>query len=109
MFAALPSGDPRSKAGVIKLEALARDQFIVSHDPSGPEVHDFIIRRLSSVDFRPRVHRQRIGREGLLSLVGLGFGISLVCGAEERIVYPNVTFVPIVEEHILHLRNLVVQ
>ena len=100
VFAALPSDDARSRMSVIRFEALAKDQFIVSHDPPGPEVHDLIIRRLSGINFHPRVQRQKVGREGLLSLVGLGFGISLVCGAEKRIAYPNVTFVPLLEEHI---------
>ena len=100
VFAALPSSDARSRAGAIDITAFAQDHFIVSYDPPGPEVYDFIIRRLSTLDFHPRVNRQKVGREGLLSLVGLEFGISLVCGAEERIAYPNVTFVPLLEEHI---------
>ena len=100
VLVALPSDDVRSKARLLQLAALAEDHFIVSFDPPGPDVHDFIIRRLSDSSFRPRISRQKVGREGLLSLVGLSFGISLVCGAEERISYPNVTFVPLDGEHV---------
>ena len=91
VLVALPTDDGRSRARLLKVENLAEDHFIVSYDSPGPEVHDFSSRRLSDESFHPRISRHRVGREGLLSLVGLGFGISLVCGAEERIIYPNVT------------------
>ena len=100
VYVALASTDLRSSAGLLSLDSLADDKFIVSFDLPGPEVHDFIIRRLSGANLHPRVDRHAVGREGLLSLVGLGFGISLVCGAEERISYPNVTFVPLRDEHV---------
>ena len=100
VLAALPSQDTRARAPLLRLTALSEDHFIVSYDPPGPEVHDFIIRRLSDESFHPRISQHRVGREGLLSLVGLSFGISLVCGAEKRVSYPNVTFVRLDGEHV---------
>ena len=107
VFAALPSDDARSRMSMIEFEALTKDQFIVSHDPPGPEVHDFIIRRLSDVNFHPRVQRQKVGREGLLSLVGLGFGISLVCGGRGAHRLSKCHLRPADGRAYLYLRDLV--
>lgn len=100
IVAALPAEDTRTAYSTLSLPSLADDQFIVSSDPPGPEIHDFIIRALSDLSFRPRISRYKVGKEALIQMVGLGFGISLVCGSEMRLAYPNVTFVPLEVEDV---------
>ena len=95
IVAALPSEDLRTAHAHLSLPSLAKDQFIVSSDPPGLEVHDFIIRSLSNLNYRPRIISYKVGREALIQMVGLGFGISLACDSEMQLSYPQVSFVPI--------------
>ena len=95
IVAALSSNDARAAQVRLPVQALAADHFIVSAEPPGPDVHDYIIRALSTPSRRLSISRHRVGREALMMLVGLGFGTSLACGSEMRISYPNVTFVPL--------------
>lgn len=69
--------------------------FVVSAREPGPEIHDYILRRLSDLGRTAHVRRHRLGREGIMTLVGLGLGVSLVADHWRGVQYPNVTFVPI--------------
>ena len=102
IFAVIPSDDPRATRQVLPLASLADDQFIVAQDPSGPEVHDFIVRRLSDQSFHPKITRHRVGREALMTMVGLGFGTTLVCASDLPAEYRNVSFVAIEGESVPH-------
>ena len=95
VVAAINSNDARAAQVRLPVQALVADHFIVSVKPPGPEVHDFIIRALSTPSRCFSISRHRVGREALMMLVGMGFGTSLACGSEMRISYPNVTFVPL--------------
>ena len=79
-------------------EDVAARRFVVSTDEPGPEIHDYLVRKISGLGRRARVRRQRLGREGIMTLVGLGFGISLVADHWRGVRYPNVAFVPIGDE-----------
>lgn len=98
IVAALSIGDHRSCSAVLDLAEMAQDQFIVSSAAPGPEIHDYIVQRLATLGFRPRIDYHRVAREGLMSMVGLGFGVTLVSGAEAGVSYPNVAFVPLTDE-----------
>lgn len=73
-------------------------RFVVSAREPGPEIHDYIVRRVSDLGRRARVERHRLGREGIMNLVGLGLGVSLVADHWRGVSYPNVVFVPIGDE-----------
>ena len=77
---------------------VAGSKFVVSAREPGPEIHDYIVRRVSDLGRRARVERHRLGREGIMNLVGLGLGVSLVADHWRGVSYPNVAFVPIGEE-----------
>lgn len=98
ILAALQTNDPRAASGSLPLADLALDKFIVSRSAPGPEIHDYIVQRLATLGFSPQIDQYRVAREGLMSLVGLGFGVSLVSGAEAGVSYPNVSFVPLAGE-----------
>ncbi|WP_306119157.1 MULTISPECIES: LysR family transcriptional regulator [unclassified Roseitalea] len=72
--------------------------FLVSATEPGPEIHDYLIRRLARLGRRLHVTRHRLGREGIMNLVGLGLGVSLVADHWRGVRYPNVKFVPIGDE-----------
>ncbi len=68
--------------------------FVVSTDEPGPEVSDHILRRVSDLGRQARVQHHRLDREGIMSLVGLGLGVSPMCEHWCGVNYPDVTFVP---------------
>ena len=82
------------------MAALGAERFLVSWQPPGPEIRDWMISRLSSMGSRPNIEEQAVGRETLLSLVGLGFGVTLASSAETSIQYPNVSLVRVSGEHL---------
>lgn len=98
IMTAFPAAHPRAAGAVVCLRDLSEERFIVSRAAPGPEIHDFIVQRLSALGSSPRVDSFGVGREALMSMVGLGFGVSFVSGAEAGVTYPGVTFVPLVGE-----------
>jgi len=76
-------------------EALKDEHFIVSRGAPGPEIHDYIIRRLADLGRSPSVQRYRVDRETLMVLVGLNFGVSLISEAGTATRYPDVVFRPL--------------
>ena len=98
IMAALQVDDPRSLVSELPLAAFKHDSFVVSSDAPGIEVHDLVIRRLSSETIHPTITRYKVGRSALLTMVGLGFGISLICSSEKLLRHPGVSFVPITNE-----------
>jgi DNA-binding transcriptional LysR family regulator len=98
ILAALPADDPRAGAGILQLSDMTEDLFIVSRAAPGPEIHDYIVQRLATLGSSPRIDHHRVAREGLMAMVGLGFGVSLVSGAEAGVSYPHVAFVPLAGE-----------
>jgi DNA-binding transcriptional LysR family regulator len=74
------------------------ERFLVTACGSGPEIHEYVVRRIAALGRQPRVFRHPVGREALLNLVGLGLGIAVVaetwCGTN----YPDVVFRPIGDE-----------
>jgi|AntRauTorcE11898_2_1112593.scaffolds.fasta_scaffold00348_20 molybdate transport repressor ModE-like protein len=77
---------------------VASHAFVVSVREPGPEIHDYIVRHVSDLGRQARVQRHRLGREGIMNLVGLGLGVSLVADHWRGVQYPNVAFVPIGDE-----------
>ena len=100
VYAAVAGQHPLARHERIDLPALTSERFLVTRDPPGPKIYDWIISRLSGLGSRPIVEEQAIGRDTLLSLVGLGFGVTLASSAETAISYPNVSFVKLIGERL---------
>lgn len=82
----------------LRWQDVADATFVVGAREPGPEIHDYIIRKVSDLGRAAAVRRHRLGREGIMTLVGLGLGVSLVADHWRGVCYPNVAFVPIGEE-----------
>lgn len=100
VYVAMPSGHVLSRRHSIALGEIANEAFIVSRAAPGPEIHDFIIKRLSDLGSSPQVRFMEVGRETLMAMIGLRIGVSLVSGAEVGVAYPGVVFVPICGERL---------
>lgn len=99
VFVVLPRGHALGAEAAIPWEALRTEHFIVSREEPGPEIHDYVIRRLADLGHHPSVTRYVVGRENLMHLVGLGFGLSLTSEATIATVYPDVLFRPVAGPH----------
>jgi DNA-binding transcriptional LysR family regulator len=95
IFVALPEWHALAEVDAIEWASLKDEHFIVSRDAPGPEIHDYIVRRVVELGRSPSVDRHGVGRETLMHLVALGLGITLVSEAAIGTRYPNVTFRPL--------------
>lgn len=95
IYLAVPEDSPFALSSHVSWQEAAHERFVVTSREPGPEVHDYVIRRVSSLARSPQINRQRVGREGIMSLVGLGMGVSLVADHWRGAQYPNVAFIQI--------------
>lgn len=95
IFLAVPSGSPLATKQRLGWTEVEGEVFLLSSREPGPEIHDYILRRLSDLGKRVEARRHRLGREGIMTLVGLGRGVSLVADHWRGVQYPNVSFVRI--------------
>jgi DNA-binding transcriptional LysR family regulator len=78
IVAALPEDHRLAASETIYWTDLRGETLLMSrHDP-GPEIQDLLLARLVSPEDRPKVVRHDLSRENIKSLVGAGFGVSLV-------------------------------
>lgn len=76
-----------------------RDQLvIVSRKASGPDVHDYVVRRSAGRNAYPAVEYCEAGQETLMHTVALGKGITLVAEAWREMTIPGLTLVPLVSD-----------
>lgn len=95
VFVALSSAHPLAGLIVVSWNMLKNEHFVVSSEEPGPEIHDFIVKQLSELGRQPMIQRHDVGREALMILVGLGFGLSLISEAGTATSYPGVVFRPV--------------
>ena len=98
IYVALHEDDPLSNQAQLSWDDVREARFLVSTAEPGPEIHHYLIRRLADLGRRPRVARHRLGREGIMNLVGLRLGVSLVAEHWCGVSYPGVVFRPVGEE-----------
>ena len=97
IYIALPEGHALAERRRLVWEGVREAHFLVSATEPGPEIHEYLIRRLVGSGRRPNVTRHRVGREGIMNLVGLGLGVNLVAEHWCGVSYPGVTFWPVGE------------
>lgn len=95
IFVALSEKSQLATAPTLRWDQLGEERFIVSKASSGPEIHDIVVRHLADLGRIPVVEPRSVQRSGLLGLVSLGVGISLVGTAEAAVTYPGVAFRPL--------------
>ncbi|HHV67703.1 MAG TPA: LysR family transcriptional regulator [Ochrobactrum intermedium] len=77
---------------------LAGETFLVRPGGPGPQVHNHILLRLSGRWPAPSILRVGVERASLLSMVGQGFGITLLGAASNLSPVVGVRFLPIADE-----------
>lgn len=77
---------------------LADETFLVRHGGTGPQVYDHIMVRLADRWATPSILRFDVGRGALLTMVGEGFGITIVGAATSLLPTQGLVFLPIADE-----------
>ena len=60
---------------------LREEKILLSRRDPGPELHDLLIAKVTSPGDRPKIVRHRAGLANLKSLVGAGFGVTVLTEA----------------------------
>ena len=98
LVAVLPDRHRLAGQSAITWADLVGETFLVRHGGTGPQVHDHIVLRLAGRWPAPSILRFDVGRGTLLSMVGQGFGITIVGAATSLLPTSGVVFVPFADE-----------
>lgn len=98
LLAALPERHPFANHAAVTWADLAGETFLVRHGGTGPQVHDHIVLRLAGRWPASSIQRFDVERSTLLSMVGQGFGITIVGAATSLLQTSGVVFLPFADE-----------
>ncbi|MBY8917990.1 LysR family transcriptional regulator [Nitratireductor sp. L1-7-SE] len=98
LVAVLPDRHPLAGQSTVTWPDLAGETFLVRHSSTGPQVHDHIVLRLAGRLPPPSIQRFVVGRGTLLSMVGQGFGITIVGAATALLPTTGIAFLPFADE-----------
>lgn len=92
IYVALPENHPLAKQRLVHWQDLVHETFLVGHPGLESSLHEQITFGFSNANARPRIVRHNIGREALMNMVGLSFGVSLTTEQWAANCYPDVAF-----------------
>lgn len=98
LVAVLPDGHRFAGQSAITWADLVSETFLVRYSGTGPQVHDHIVLRLAGRWPTPSILRFDVGRSTLLSMVGQGFGITIVGAATALLPTTGIIFLPFADE-----------
>ncbi|MER9515396.1 LysR family transcriptional regulator [Mesorhizobium sp. M0460] len=98
LVVALPDSHLIAEQEHVTWADLAGETFLVRPNGPGPQVHDHILLRLSGRWPAPSILRVAVERASLLSMVGQGFGVTLLGAASSLSPVAGVRFLPIADE-----------
>jgi len=95
MLVALPATHRLAVHDVVLWTDLRCERFILPDADPGPEIRDILIGRLAMSGAKPDIRMHQSSRETILSLLGGGSGVSVVCEGSTGVRYPDVIFLPL--------------
>lgn len=98
IFVAVSAKSALAAIAELQWHHIASQSFIVSMVGPGSDIQDIVMQHLAELGHRPAVELRPVQRGGLLGLVSLGVGITLVGKAEAAVTYPGVVFRPLERE-----------
>ena len=98
LMAVLPEQHRLAGQSAITWADLVGETFLVRHGGTGPQVHDHIVLRFGGRWPAPSILRFDVGRGALLSMVGQGFGITIVGAATALLPTTGIIFLPFADE-----------
>ncbi|MFZ5712732.1 MAG: LysR family transcriptional regulator [Bradyrhizobium sp.] len=98
LMVVLPEQHRLAGQSAIAWADLIGETFLVRHGGTGPQVHDHIVLRLAGRWPAPSILRFDVGRGTLLSMVGQGFGITIVGASTALLPTTGIVFLPFADE-----------
>lgn len=92
---AMPTTHPLANLATLSWPELFDERFIVSTHEPGPEVHDYIVRRVASFSIYPDIMYRSVNQETLMHLVGIGEGITFVSEGWVKVAFPDLVLRPL--------------
>lgn len=95
MLIALPATHPLAEQDLVHWTDLRNERFLMPVADPGPEMRDMLVGRLAVSGTKPDIHMHQASRETILSVLGGGSAVSLVCEGSTGAHYPDVVYRPI--------------
>lgn len=95
ILVALPAKHRFAERDVVHWTDLRNEIFLVTVADPGTEIRDMLLGRLSVSGSKPDIRMHQSSRETILSVLGGGTGVSIVCEGSTGARYPNVVYRPI--------------
>ncbi|MQB37458.1 LysR family transcriptional regulator [Agrobacterium tumefaciens] len=94
MLAVLPRSHPQASARRLSIDDLQQETFILSASGLGPDIRDYLTRRMAKSGTEPRVQLHRANQCDLINMVASGFGVTIAVG-RTRAAIDGVVFIPL--------------
>ena len=95
IFVAMPQDHRLAEREELIWQDLRDETFLVTQRGVGPEIHDYVVRKLSAPGFSPQIDVHDVSRESLLNIVTMGYGITLASASFLGRGAAGITFRPI--------------
>lgn len=92
VLVALPASHPLAECDVLHWTDLRRERFVLTAADPGPEIRDMLLGRVAVAGVQPDIKMHRTSRETILSILGSGSGLSIVCEGVTGARYPDVVY-----------------
>lgn len=98
IYVAVPERHSAAAFTVLTWATLREEAFVVRAYGSGPVVYAWLAGKLHPGGLAPNIRQHDISRECLLSLVGAGYGLTVVAESATALIVPGVVYRPIKDE-----------
>ncbi len=98
VFVVLPSSHKLAEIEKLSWQQIRDETFIVSSGGPGPEIQDYLVKRLAGLGFRPTIDVHDVSRESLMHLVAIGYGLTLTSSSTVGAPTQGVVFRALVGE-----------
>ncbi|MEJ2626635.1 MAG: LysR substrate-binding domain-containing protein [Pseudolabrys sp.] len=98
VFVVLPETHPLVEKDEVSWREIADEKFIVTDAALGQEIHDYLVKHVGNLGHHPRIEPQYVGRDSLLTMVGVGTGITVTSEATTATQIPGICYRPIIGE-----------
>lgn len=98
VFAALPAGHRLAIKESLSWLDLQTETFVVNRTGPGPQIQDYLTKKLGCQNSQPRVDVHDVSRGSLFNLIAMNYGVTLATTSSVRTDLDGVIFRPIVGE-----------
>jgi DNA-binding transcriptional LysR family regulator len=103
MIAVLPRSHPLAGQSSVSLQDLRLERFILCAGGLGPDIEQYLVRRLARWGVEPRVQLHSVGQCNLINMVATGFGATIIVGGLLQAASGGVVAIPLAGRNVLPL------